>query len=163
MQETHTSVQQRPLKSSHAGLQLCLHVWLCDYNILQPKRERVFLQNIHKCEELIQVWILHTAGEKTCKCTYIDMCAVFFFFLIFSNFLFHYLCDFFHFFFFITCVWTEEAAVTSTLKTPLWLSTHFIPGSCTWNTHRPQHILSTHSSSDFTAKQMLQLALNNYL
>lgn len=67
MQEAHASVQQCPLKSSHAGLQLRLHIRLCDYNILQPKRERVFLQNIHKCEELIQVWILHTAGEKARK------------------------------------------------------------------------------------------------
>ena len=32
-----------------------------------------------------------------------------------------------------TWVWTEEAAVTSTLNTPLWLSTHFMPGS--WTCH----------------------------
>lgn len=33
-----------------------------------------------------------------------------------------------------TWVWTDEAAVTSTLNTPLWLSTHFMPGSWTYIT-----------------------------
>lgn len=32
----------------------------------------------------------------------------------------------------LTCVWIDETATTSTLKTPLWLSTHFMPGRGTY-------------------------------
>lgn len=47
VQEPDAGIQQSPSHSSHAGLQLPLHVGLGDDDVLQAEGEGVLLQNIH--------------------------------------------------------------------------------------------------------------------
>lgn len=63
-----------------------------------------------------------------------------------------------------TWVWTDEAAVTSTLNTPLWLSTHFMPGSWTYITVKfiPFNTQSKYQGS-FSGKMISSQSLSSCL
>lgn len=60
VQEPDAGVQQSPSQSRHAGLQLPLHVGLCDDDVLQAEGEGVLLQDVDQGEELVQVWVLQS-------------------------------------------------------------------------------------------------------
>lgn len=151
VQETDTGIQQGPFQRHHAGLQLCLHVWLSNDHVLQAEGEGILLQHVHQGEELIQEGVLqsHTSikmrsngqnplvrwekGRQTLE-------------------------------YLRTWVWTEEAAATSTLNTPLWLSTHFMPGSWTYITVKfiPFNTQSKHQGS-FSGKPISSQWLSSCL
>lgn len=60
VQEADTGVQQGPFQRHHAGLQLCLHVWLSNDHVLQAEGEGILLQHVHEGEELIQEGVLQS-------------------------------------------------------------------------------------------------------
>lgn len=67
MKESNDWLQLGRVEGCNAGLELGLQVVLHDAHVSYPDWEHVLIQGVHQGEELIQVLVLGTKGERVSK------------------------------------------------------------------------------------------------